>query len=330
MSLPQLVLVKFKYEYETREGRQVSIKPNERYVLVAKTTDHWWYVRKDEATKPFYIPAQYVTVIPSGNETTRLSGEQHGQDALNYGVQDTTHSDPVPPVPLEVTIEDQIPTFLIPSDQYQSKSFENEPWEAKTEPGIDPCNLYKEAIQMDVSQDGSTNSFPHTPTSTLQETVTEIPPNENPSPTDLNEDIQMLIRAGWDPKIWDLKEDHIYDSVTQDNKGHERNVEVDLALVSPDSTSSMSPPFSPGFPIDIPPPFSDKVEDEDVYVNLPRARERISSLSSASAWGVSEPSGLHNTFLLGSRGWEVHTDEESGKEYYYHPSTGRSTWDFPL
>lgn len=264
MSLPQLVLVNFQFEYQTRDGRQVSIKPNERYMLVAKTSDHWWYVRKDEATKPFFIPAQYVTVLPSGNETTRPSS---GQDTLNYGVQDTTCSDPMPPVSLEVTINDQIPMFLIPSDQSKNKSFDNEPWEAKTEPVIDLCNSYKEAIQVDISQDGSTNSFPHIPTSTLRKTVTEIQSNENPSSTDLSEDIQMLTRAGWDPKIWELKEDHIYDSVSKDNKDHERKVEVDSALVSPDFTSSMSPPFSPGSPFDIPPPLSEKVQSIFIFIH---------------------------------------------------------------
>lgn len=76
-----------------------------------------------------------------------------------------------------------------------------------------------------------------------------------------------------------------------------------------------------------------QVKDEDltaVYVNLPRARQSIGSLPSPSAWGISEPPELPDTLLLGSRGWEIHIDEETGKEYYYHPSTGRSTWDYPL
>lgn len=76
-----------------------------------------------------------------------------------------------------------------------------------------------------------------------------------------------------------------------------------------------------------------QVDDDDlsaVYVNLPRAHQSINSLPSTSAWGILEPPELHDTFLLGSQGWEIHTDEESGKEYYYHPSTGRSTWDYPL
>ncbi|KAB5530633.1 hypothetical protein PHYPO_G00131620 [Pangasianodon hypophthalmus] len=60
-----LVLVEFGYEYQNQDGCMVSIKPNERYTLLAKTNDHWWHVRKDEYTKPFYIPAKYVKELPS-------------------------------------------------------------------------------------------------------------------------------------------------------------------------------------------------------------------------------------------------------------------------
>ncbi|KAK3511892.1 hypothetical protein QTP70_027492 [Hemibagrus guttatus] len=60
-----LVLVEFGYEYKNQDGCTVSIKPNERYMLLAKTNDHWWHVRKDECTKPFYIPAKYVKELPS-------------------------------------------------------------------------------------------------------------------------------------------------------------------------------------------------------------------------------------------------------------------------
>ncbi|XP_026771309.3 rho GTPase-activating protein 12 isoform X1 [Pangasianodon hypophthalmus] len=366
MSLPQFVMVNFQYEYTARDGRHVSIKPNERYVLVAKTNDHWWHVRKDEATKPFFIPAQYVTVLSSENETIQPSNKQDVQDTP------MPYSDTVPPVSLEVTIKDQkfiktanekhehrISKVVIPSDQYKNKSSENVPYEAKAEPGLDPYNLYKDANQLDISQFGLTNYFslvkgesayavsqPHIPTTNSQRTLTvpsEIQSNENPH-NDLNDDIRMLIRAGWDPKIWDLKEDRICesvdsvkDSVVQDTKDNERNVEVEVALVSPVSPSSTSPSFSlqqsPGSPTDMSCAFTEKVEDDDlsaVYVNLPRARQSISSLPSASTWGISDPPELHDTLLLGSKGWEIHTDEESGREYYYHPSTGRSTWDYPL
>lgn len=56
--------MEFQYEYQGRDGALVSIKPNERYVLLAKTNDHWWQVRSDNNSKPFYIPAKYVKELP--------------------------------------------------------------------------------------------------------------------------------------------------------------------------------------------------------------------------------------------------------------------------
>lgn len=301
MSLPQLVLVNFQYEYTTRDGRQVSIKPNERYILVAKTNDHWWYVRKDEATKPFFIPAQYITVLPSEYETTQHLSEQDEQDTLKLDF------DTAPPMSLEVKINyrksnektdekdgHRISKFVVPGDPNKYKSTGNEPLVAKAEMGLDPCNFLKDANQKDINQSGLTNSFPlvegegaysfpspQFPTTYLQNAVTDPSETQSHENTynDLDEDIQMLIRAGWDPKIWDLNENHIYDSVdlvkdivTQDTKDDRRNVEVDSALVSPVSPSSTSSAFSPqqspSFPTDIPCAFSEKVQSIFIYVLL--------------------------------------------------------------
>ncbi|KAM8845205.1 rho GTPase-activating protein 27 isoform 1-T1 [Spinachia spinachia] len=60
-----LVLVEFDYEYQGRDGTTVSIKPNERYVLLAKTNNHWWQVQRDRSSKSFYIPAKYVKELPT-------------------------------------------------------------------------------------------------------------------------------------------------------------------------------------------------------------------------------------------------------------------------
>ncbi|CAL8310489.1 unnamed protein product, partial [Arctogadus glacialis] len=59
-----LVLVEFQYEYQDRDGAWVSIQPNERYALLAKTNAHWWQVRRRPDSKPFYIPAKYVRELP--------------------------------------------------------------------------------------------------------------------------------------------------------------------------------------------------------------------------------------------------------------------------
>lgn len=53
-----------------------------RYILVSRTNEHWWHVRKDQGTKPFYIPAKYVR---------ELSVETQGQlDLTDPGTQSHT------------------------------------------------------------------------------------------------------------------------------------------------------------------------------------------------------------------------------------------------
>ncbi|KAL0201360.1 hypothetical protein M9458_004547, partial [Cirrhinus mrigala] len=54
--------VEYDYEYKSKD-RMITIKQGERYLLVKKTNEDWWQVRKDEATKPFYVPAQYVREV---------------------------------------------------------------------------------------------------------------------------------------------------------------------------------------------------------------------------------------------------------------------------
>lgn len=57
-------MVLFQYEYQGRDGVPISIKPNERYILLAKTNEHWWQVREDHRSRTFYIPAKYVKELP--------------------------------------------------------------------------------------------------------------------------------------------------------------------------------------------------------------------------------------------------------------------------
>lgn len=74
-------------------------------------------------------------------------------------------------------------------------------------------------------------------------------------------------------------------------------------------------------------PFLSQAENETlrsaVYVNVAQLRKSISE-SPPSAPSSYSPS------YLDQEGWEVHVDDESGKEYYYHPTTGRTTWDNPF
>ncbi|XP_053083426.1 rho GTPase-activating protein 12a isoform X2 [Pangasianodon hypophthalmus] len=54
--------VEYDYEYKFKD-RMITVKQGECYLLVKKTNEDWWQVRKEEGSKPFYVPAQYVREV---------------------------------------------------------------------------------------------------------------------------------------------------------------------------------------------------------------------------------------------------------------------------
>ncbi|XP_033982634.1 rho GTPase-activating protein 12b isoform X5 [Trematomus bernacchii] len=54
--------VEYDYEYKAKD-KMVAIRQGECYMLVKKTNEDWWQVRKEEGAKAFYVPAQYVREV---------------------------------------------------------------------------------------------------------------------------------------------------------------------------------------------------------------------------------------------------------------------------
>ncbi|XP_051943338.1 rho GTPase-activating protein 12-like isoform X10 [Hippocampus zosterae] len=54
--------VEYDYEYKSKD-RLITIHQGECYMLVQKTNDDWWKVRREEGSKGFYVPAQYVKEV---------------------------------------------------------------------------------------------------------------------------------------------------------------------------------------------------------------------------------------------------------------------------
>uniref|UniRef100_A0A8C1S591 Rho GTPase activating protein 27 n=1 Tax=Cyprinus carpio TaxID=7962 RepID=A0A8C1S591_CYPCA len=217
MSLSQQVLVNYEYTYTARDGREVSIKPNEHYILVAKTNETWWHVRSGETDKPFFIPATYVTELPP--ETNQTSLEVSRSESLKLNSE---------------TAPDRLPAIIEPAE------------------------------------------------------------------------VTLRVPA----------------SIKRDTEKDDHHIWVSLAscLVQVHAFTGVI--------------FVHQVEDDSaltaVYVNLPRLRRSITDTSSTIASPLQEFPEPPDTLLLDSAGWEIHTDDQSGKEYYFHPSTGRSTWEYPL
>ncbi|XP_026206024.1 rho GTPase-activating protein 27 isoform X2 [Anabas testudineus] len=110
-----LVLVEFQYEYKDRDGTLVSIKPNERYVLLAKTNDHWWQVRSDHNSKPFYIPAKYVKELPTDLPLPLDFADPPSAEPVPVPVATPV---PVPvPVPVPKTLEETSGSRTKPGDE---------------------------------------------------------------------------------------------------------------------------------------------------------------------------------------------------------------------
>uniref|UniRef100_A0A8L0DPA2 Rho GTPase activating protein 12 n=1 Tax=Oncorhynchus mykiss TaxID=8022 RepID=A0A8L0DPA2_ONCMY len=63
-SLTGCVYVEVEYDYEYKaKDKMISIRQGECYMLVRKTNEDWWQVRKEEGMKAFYVPAQYVREV---------------------------------------------------------------------------------------------------------------------------------------------------------------------------------------------------------------------------------------------------------------------------
>ncbi|KAG7275123.1 hypothetical protein CRUP_024689 [Coryphaenoides rupestris] len=61
---PGQVYVEVDYDYEYKaKDKTVNICQGECYILVRKTNEDWWQVRKEEGGRAFYVPAQYVREV---------------------------------------------------------------------------------------------------------------------------------------------------------------------------------------------------------------------------------------------------------------------------
>nr|XP_057934160.1 rho GTPase-activating protein 27 isoform X2 [Doryrhamphus excisus] len=279
----ELVSVQHGFEYETHDGRLVSIKPNETYFLVSRTNEHWWHVRTkhDAAARPFYIPAQYVKVLPSrGGREALGDSYQFSSFGLGGDKGDTT--------PVENTGSSRVQIPRGGGDAQESAvspSHGKVKWTRGDDDSLQPsqsspaCDVTAEEKRPDVLCEVPQRNIEHK----LHFSFHSFDlPSIHPW------------RLHGRPPAWEFI--NMVDTYAGVWEGQRAKRGLTLRLASL------------------------QVEDERVpvpiYVNLAQLRQN--------------PPGSPPCPDPDPDGWEVHVDPASGQEYYYHPATGRTTWDNPL
>ncbi|XP_052399290.1 rho GTPase-activating protein 27-like isoform X4 [Carassius gibelio] len=342
-----LVLVEFEYEYEGRDGHMVSIKPNERYILLAKTNNHWWHVCKDERAKPFYIPAKYVKELPPLD---------FREPAVKPAVPDLTEARKSDEVKIRLhskenyrKTDNRMSTFGVPLDLHEPPSYKHG----------GPSDSLISLNTVSASDSSRPKKRMSQAANLLSGSRTETVPEKfrvpNFSPADpLHKPIP--VKPGELPIIKNLNE----------TKPHRKSPELE-SPITPESESSSSEPLpSPDSeniyesisdlnldlstltdkaPAGLPnaqtntscSPLTIKTENDPttaVYANVTDLKKTVpcpsnSSASTCSSPGIPLSPSPDSAFPTNSDEWQVHTDHDSGKEYYYNPETGQSSWSDP-
>ncbi|XP_034396396.1 rho GTPase-activating protein 27 isoform X3 [Cyclopterus lumpus] len=365
-----LVLVEFHYNYQGRDGVPVSIKPNERYVLLAKTNDHWWQVQRDRGSKPFYIPAKYVKELPI-DFPSPLDFDPPGPEPVLLPV---TALVPVPipvPVPVPKTLEEprtkpgdevmirlrpdaskgyrktenRMSTFGVPLDFHDSSSLVTPASRHPSNPPVSPRetgttnmadddvskkHLSQDQVHMDLDKSRVPSFSPADPVSTLrsqtQPILVETPvvpmfhSDHQESPIEPKEELEEDSSGEEGPRK-EEDSNHIYESI--------QDLNLDLeALVG-----GKGNPGAPSEPTPAPPLLQ--------KTNIPQISISGSALPSSPPPGptpsIPGPSSSSSTSRMMSPAsplrpqdrWQVHTDQDSGKEFYFHPVTRETTWSDP-
>ncbi|XP_034414238.1 rho GTPase-activating protein 27 isoform X2 [Cyclopterus lumpus] len=353
------VQVLHEFEYTAKDGRLVSIKAGERYILVSQTNEHWWHVRQDRHARPFYAPAQYVKALPPPPGASPGPGEPD---------ECVTDGEPEVMAILTPREETTVIRASAPGASRQTHRFST----------FGFCENAPDVKPWETLQDGQTTSTSSTITtsSISSSTITSSTSTISSSFAHNQDNIQTHNST----EAFSFTSEHLGAGGLQlygtphprskvkdgrrrsENSPQEERVEQQTQTFLFDEDMDFpSPPRSPIYETipelnipecsELPGPVAsdDALMDEQQNSNEkaeatsptdggPTQRVENQSLRSAVYANVAQlrqstsesPPSSYSPSYLDPEGWEVHVDEDSGQEYYYHPPTGRTTWDNPF
>ncbi|XP_026541877.1 rho GTPase-activating protein 27 isoform X1 [Notechis scutatus] len=306
------VLVEYAFEYTSKDGQVITIKPNERYILLRRTNDHWWHVRKSKNSRPFYIPAKYVRELnpfmPSERpcHTTQL-------EAINLGTSIGVANDQLPDYEYRfVTAVQECKTDT--SQQYPSslwmgtlmsledngKNLHNSGAARGTQlslsasySSLKPLYLTDSNHPM-ASQGGSAEHM--RPAVSLNDLPRFTPPTQ----TDVGNS-GLYKTASW-------AQPHPFLKNSSENI---RKLVKDQVIQDMQECCAKE--------------LLEDVATDPVYVNLQELQLEHSTTTardSQSPFQLCLSNSLNN--------WEIHTDTKSGHFFYYNSVTGQTTWESPF
>ncbi|XP_014869991.1 rho GTPase-activating protein 27-like isoform X5 [Poecilia latipinna] len=395
-----LVLVEFEYEYKDQNGVLVTIKPNERYVLLAKTNDHWWHVRNDSSSKAFYIPAKYVKELPTDFPSLLDFADKPGPDPVPHPVVAPV---PVPvPVPVpksleepggsktkqndEVTIrlrpdtsnrhhrnENRMSTFGVPLDlpdlAHVSPRVRTNHSAGAAETGTTAStgttNMADSKKQPHVKghhEDQQDSGKPRVPSFSPADPRTSsrhqnqpihvempvVPPHSKTSegrhdnkqqkeePEEEEEVPEEATTSESSEEEEECRGHHIYESI--------QDLNLDLEALSLQKAPSAAPESS--LPAAAPPSSKEQSSlslSSPIYANVCSLKKTSTPqipISSPTSVDPDQSEGGHALLSISSSSsmispasplspqdkWQVYTDQESGRRFFYHPLTRQTTW----
>ncbi|XP_032442970.1 rho GTPase-activating protein 27 isoform X3 [Xiphophorus hellerii] len=392
-----LVLVEFEYEYQDQNGVLVTIKPNERYVLLAKTNDHWWHVRNDSSSKVFYIPAKYVKELPTNFPSLLDFADKHGPEPVPHPVVAPV---PVPvPVPVPKSLEepggtrtkqnDEVTIRLRPDTSNRHHRNENRmstfgvhldlPDLAHVSPRVHTNHSAGSAETGTTASTGTTNMAdskkqphvkghhedqqesgkPRVPSFSPADPRTSSKHQNQPIPVEMpvvpphsktSEGRHDNKQQKEEPEEEEVAEEattsesseeeegcrghHIYESI--------QDLNLDLEALSLQKAPSAAPESS--LPAAAPPSSQDRsslTPSSPIYaISLKKTSTPQISISSPTGVDPDQSEADHTLLSPSSSSsmispasplspqdeWQVHTDQESGRRFFYHPLTRQTTW----
>uniref|UniRef100_A0A3B3DZC3 Rho GTPase activating protein 12 n=1 Tax=Oryzias melastigma TaxID=30732 RepID=A0A3B3DZC3_ORYME len=324
---PGQVYIEVEYDYEYKaKDKMVTIRQGECYMLVKKTNEDWWQVKRDESAKAFYVPAQYVKEVrralmppqkpalkakPTVLDISREPNDNHSRPEMSSFGRPSPSSTPSPS-------SDRVTPPALPKDANQNLGSPHH------------CKLVAELVLLH-----NNNNHHHGNSSSLPRNRADSPPLRGGS---LDKSAPMSELRGDGPNK--LRNDSESGDELSSSSTEHMQTTSPTGQIRPDSpvytnlqelkiSQSSPPPVPSGSPIHI-------LGDWETHKDLSGRHFYYNRASGERTWKpprTRDASGSISSIRGDSQGtveneWIKHVDEQ-GRPYYYSADGSRSEWELP-